>query len=59
MKMALLNPAKLLKFDKEIGSIEIGKKADLVVFEQQKLLASVSIVFVDGIVNYQANYKQL
>ena len=57
VNMVSLNPAKLLNFDKEIGSIEVGKKADLVVFEQQKLLASVSMVFVDGIIKYQANYE--
>jgi alpha-D-ribose 1-methylphosphonate 5-triphosphate diphosphatase len=54
-----LNPAKLLNFDKEIGSIEVGKKADIVVFDQQELLASVNMVFVDGILKYKADYETL
>ena len=34
IKTVTLNPAKLLSMDKEYGSIEIGKKADLVIFDQ-------------------------
>lgn len=33
VKMASLNPAKAIKVDKEIGSIEIGKKADLILLD--------------------------
>ena len=52
--MVSLNPARLLNFDAEIGSIEIGKKADLVVFSSKKSFASVSYVLVDGVMKYQA-----
>ena len=54
--MVSLNAAKLLKFDTEIGSIETGKKADIVVFDNEKSFASVSYVFVDGICKYSADY---
>jgi len=51
-----LNPAKLLKFDDELGSIEIGKRADLVVFEEKNGFASVSTVFVNGVAKLHAEY---
>ncbi len=56
VNMVTLNPAKLLKFDSETGSIEIGKKADLVAFDSRKSFAEVSHVFVDGITKYRADY---
>ncbi len=33
IKTVTLNPAKLLSANKEVGSIEIGKKADIVIFD--------------------------
>lgn len=57
VNMVSLNPARLLNFDAETGSIEIGKKADLVVFSSEKSFASVSHVFVDGITKYRADYS--
>ena len=56
VNMVSLNPAKMLKFDAETGSIEVGKKADIVVFSSEKSFASVSLVFVDGISKYKADY---
>lgn len=56
VNMVSLNPAKMLKFDAETGSIEVGKKADIVVFSSEKSFASVSHVFVDGISKYKADY---
>jgi N-acetylglucosamine-6-phosphate deacetylase len=44
-KMASLNPAKLLGIDKDYGSIEIGKRADLVVIDEN---GNVKIVFING-----------
>lgn len=34
VKMASLNPARALKIDNELGSIEIGKIADLIIFDE-------------------------
>lgn len=34
-RMASLNPAKLLKIERDFGSIEIGKRADLVVLDEK------------------------
>jgi alpha-D-ribose 1-methylphosphonate 5-triphosphate diphosphatase len=56
VNLVTLNPAKLLKFDEETGSIETGKKADIVVFNSEKSFASVSHVFVDGVNKYKADY---
>jgi alpha-D-ribose 1-methylphosphonate 5-triphosphate diphosphatase len=56
VNMVTLNPAKLLNFDKEIGSIEVGKKADIVIFDAQNSYAAVSNVFVDGINKMKAEY---
>ena len=36
LKMATINGAKALLWDKEIGSIEIGKKADIVLIDMDK-----------------------
>jgi len=58
VNMVTLNPAKLLNFDKETGSIEEGKRADIVVFNGEKSFAAVSHVFVDGISKLQADYSQ-
>jgi N-acetylglucosamine-6-phosphate deacetylase len=33
--MASANPAKLLLVEKDYGTIEVGKRADLVVFDEQ------------------------
>jgi len=41
VRMITLNPARLLGVDKEIGSLEVGKQADVVVFDED--------VFVDGV----------
>jgi alpha-D-ribose 1-methylphosphonate 5-triphosphate diphosphatase len=56
VNMVSLNPARLLNFDAETGSIEIGKKSDLVAFSSEKSFASVSYALVDGIVKYKADY---
>ncbi len=56
VNMVSLNAAKLLNFDAETGSIEVGKKADIVVFDSKNSFASVSYVFVDGICKYLADY---
>jgi N-acetylglucosamine-6-phosphate deacetylase len=46
--MASLNPARLLGIDRECGSIEAGKRADLVAINQQ---GNVELVMIDGVCN--------
>ncbi len=50
-KMVTLNPAKLLHLDNRLGSMKIGKDADLVLWTDNPLTinAIVETVFIDGI----------
>jgi len=49
-----INPAKQLMIDKRVGSIEVGKDADLVIYDAHPLstMAKVEKVFIDGKVNF-------
>jgi alpha-D-ribose 1-methylphosphonate 5-triphosphate diphosphatase len=53
INMLSLNPARYLKRDDQFGSIEVGKKADLVAFEARDSFAVVTHVWVDGDVRLQ------
>lgn len=50
LKMITINAAKMMKIDQYVGSIEVGKMADLVLFDKHPLstLAKVQKVFIDG-----------
>jgi adenine deaminase len=50
LKMVTLNPAKQLRIDKWVGSIEVGKDADLVLFDGDPLAihSVVQKTFIDG-----------
>ena len=50
LKTITLNPAKLLGIDKQVGSIEVGKDADLVLFNGDpfEYTTKVCTVFIDG-----------
>lgn len=50
VKMLSLNPAKLLHKDEELGSIAIGKRADLLIFDES---IDMKYVFVDGDLRYK------
>ena len=54
LKMVTLNPAKLLHLDDRMGSIEVGKDADLVLWSDHPLsiYAKAEKTFVDGICYY-------
>lgn len=56
VNMVTMNPAKLLRFDHEIGSIAVGRKADLVAFHSERTFASVVSVWVDGVRKFSADY---
>ena len=49
--MITINPAKQLGIEDKVGSIEIGKQADLVIFEGHPLssYAVPQMTFVDGV----------
>ena len=51
LKAITIEPARICGIEKQVGSIETGKDADLVVFEQDPLLLSAkpAMVFVNGI----------
>jgi alpha-D-ribose 1-methylphosphonate 5-triphosphate diphosphatase len=48
INMLSLNPARYLRRDHEIGSIEVGKKADLIAFSTREDFAVVTGVWVEG-----------
>ena len=52
-----INPAKQLGIDNKVGSIEVGKDADLVIFDKHPLsnYAKVEKVFIDGDVYFDIN----
>jgi hypothetical protein len=56
-KMVTLNPAKLLHLDDKMGSLKVGKDADIVLWSANPLdiLAKVEITMVDGEILYDAN----
>lgn len=49
-QMAALNPARLLKLDHERGSIEAGKRADLVALDDER---RVRLTIIDGQIAFQ------
>ncbi len=55
-KMVTLNPAKLLHLDDRMGSVEVGKDADLVLWTDHPLsvLAKVDYTVIDGVILYEA-----
>ena len=54
LKMVTLNPAKMLHVDDRVGSIKVGKDADLVVWSDHPLsiYAKAQTTIVDGIVYF-------
>jgi imidazolonepropionase-like amidohydrolase len=54
LKMVTINPAVMLHIDKSVGSIKVGKDADLVLWSDDPLsvYAKAQITMVDGIVYF-------
>jgi adenine deaminase len=48
--MVTINPAKQLGIDNRVGSIEVGKDGDVVIYDQHPLsnFTKVEKVFIDG-----------
>ncbi|MEK6616030.1 MAG: amidohydrolase family protein, partial [Bacteroidota bacterium] len=62
LKLVTLNPAKLLHLDSHMGSIKVGKDADVVLWTDNPLsiYAKVEKTIIDGVVYYDADTdKQL
>jgi imidazolonepropionase-like amidohydrolase len=59
-KMVTLNPAKLLHLDDRIGSIKVGKDADIVIWSDNPLSinAVVEQTFVDGYLLYDVKLNE-
>ena len=49
-KALTINPAKILGIDQRVGSIKVGKDADLVLFDKDPLdiFSEVKSVFING-----------
>lgn len=60
LKFVTLNPAKLLRIDDYVGSIKVGKEADLVIWSDHPLsiYARAENTFVDGIEYYSMEQDQ-
>jgi urease alpha subunit len=56
LKLATLNPAKMLHIDDKVGSIKVGKIADLVLWSDHPLsiYAKVEKTIIDGIIYYDS-----
>lgn len=56
--LVTINPAKAVNMDKEIGSIEENKRADLIIIEKiDKNYPVITSVFVDGNLVSRMNYR--
>ena len=58
IKMGTLNAAKMLKIDDELGSIEVGKLADMVLLDENPLQSitntqSIQLVIKNGIIQHR------
>jgi imidazolonepropionase-like amidohydrolase len=59
--MVTINPARQLRIDSRVGSIEVGKDADVVVWNHHPLstMAIVERTYIDGIVYYDRARDEL
>ena len=50
LKTITLNPAKMLKIDKRVGSIEVGKDADIAIFNGHpfSVYSKVEMTIIEG-----------
>lgn len=56
--MVSLNPAQALKINDEVGSLEVGKKADLLLISEDDCRPILETVMVNGQIVCQMNYQQ-
>jgi len=55
LKMVTLNPAKMLHIDDRVGSVKVGKDADIVLWTANPLsiYAKVAMTYIDGVPYYE------
>ncbi|GLV53598.1 hypothetical protein KDH_04500 [Dictyobacter sp. S3.2.2.5] len=58
-RMVTLNPAQAVRIDRDLGSIEVGKSANLLLIEVFTGHPLVRKTVVNGEVAYQSDYMQL
>lgn len=56
IRMMTINPAKAVKLDTMIGSIALGKKADLLVIGGKHDMPAINTVIVGGQISYKMGY---
>jgi len=59
VNLVTLNPAKIIGKDAELGSLEVGKKADLTLFEPRVGYGLVHEVWVDGVSKYSVSRPEV
>lgn len=59
VNLVTLNPARIIGREEELGSLEVGKKADLTLFEPRVGFGLVHEVWVDGVSKYAINRPAL
>jgi alpha-D-ribose 1-methylphosphonate 5-triphosphate diphosphatase len=57
--MVTLNPAQALGIAQDYGSIEVGKRADLILVDTDGPYPIVRKTIMDGEITYQANYGKV
>jgi alpha-D-ribose 1-methylphosphonate 5-triphosphate diphosphatase len=59
MNMVTLNPSKAVGTDKDFGSVERGKKADLLLIKLLDGKPAITKVFIDGQLVSELNYRRI
>lgn len=59
VKMVTLNPAKALELDSEVGSVEVGKSADLIIVEMYQDYPMLRRTMVGGNTVFQSDFQGL
>ncbi|MFO7888589.1 MAG: phosphonate metabolism protein PhnM [Eubacteriales bacterium] len=57
-KLVTINPAKAVNIDNDLGSLDVGKKADIIIIEEiDENFPVITSCFVDGRYVFQTNYR--
>lgn len=61
LKLVTLNPAKMLHLDDQLGTVEAGKSASIVVWSDHPLsiYAKAELTIIDGVVRYERSLDEL